>query len=200
MKKLFIATTFANMLLLSVSSHAHNVVAGAYADGAGIEGEIGLSNGDMALPGTLVEVYVDGEKIGETHTNADGLFQWQATVRADHRFYANLGAGHIADMVLPGEDLIASLPALTGESAIATAQASTTTRSSLNDSELSQLVSSAVARQIKPLRREIISLKEKAGLRDALGGIGYIFGLCGVGCWLAAQQKQGSRKTDAPVS
>ena len=42
------------------------------------------------------------------------------------------------------------------------------------------MLEKAIAKQIKPLRKEIQVLKEKSGFRDMIGGIGYIFGLLGV--------------------
>ena len=48
----------------------------------------------------------------------------------------------------------------------------------------SLMLEKAIAKQIKPLRQEIQSLKEKSGLRDILGGIGYIFGLLGLVAFL----------------
>ena len=46
------------------------------------------------------------------------------------------------------------------------------------------MLEKAIAKQIKPLRREISALKEKSGLRDIIGGIGYIFGLLGLVAFL----------------
>ena len=42
------------------------------------------------------------------------------------------------------------------------------------------MLEKTIAKQIKPLRKEIQALKEKSGIRDIIGGIGYIFGLLGV--------------------
>ena len=46
------------------------------------------------------------------------------------------------------------------------------------------MLEKAIAKQIKPLRREISALKEKSGMRDIIGGIGYIFGLLGLVAFL----------------
>ena len=51
------------------------------------------------------------------------------------------------------------------------------------------MIEKAVAKQVKPLRKELRAYQEKAGLQDVLGGIGYIFGLCGIGMWWR-QRKQ----------
>jgi nickel transport protein len=46
---------------------------------------------------------------------------------------------------------------------------------------------------MKPLRREIMAMKEKNGVRDILGGIGFIAGLFGLGFYLAARRSLKAR-------
>ncbi|KZZ53100.1 hypothetical protein A3761_02835 [Oleiphilus sp. HI0123] len=60
--------------------------------------------------------------------------------------------------------------------------------------DLQALIEKAVAKQIKPLRKELNAYKEKASFRDALGGIGYIFGLCGIGIWLTQRNQSTKNK------
>jgi len=187
---------FLLVLCFQMPAHAHNVLASAYADGVTIEGEIGFSNGEMALPGSVVEVYVGEEQVGTAETDEEGFFVWQAQVRADHRFYSNLGAGHIADFILEAGDLPESLPGGSSSSSVSAGQTNisssvgASSSADLNDTELARLVAKSVARQVKPLRKEIIALKEKASFRDALGGIGYIFGIFGIAAWLSARRKE----------
>lgn len=182
---------------------AHNVLSAAYADGNNIEGEIGFSNGEMALSGAVVEVYIGDKQVGSTKIAEDGIFLWQATHQADHRFYANLGAGHVAQILLPADELPDDLPGLDGQIAVVPQRAVTSTADAgikgnggNNASELSRLVNKAVAKQVIPLRKEIMGLREKARFQDALGGIGYIFGIFGVAAWLVARQKEQQLKQE----
>jgi nickel transport protein len=46
----------------------------------------------------------------------------------------------------------------------------------------------AVRNELKPLRREIIALKEKNDLQSVLGGIGYIVGLFGLWFFIAGRR------------
>jgi len=176
--------------LVSGNALAHKVLASAYGDGRLIEGEIGFSNGDMAKAGTVVTVSVDGKQVGEAVIDEEGFFSWEAQIAADHHFFADLSAGHIADFMLPAEEL-SGLPGSEGgvvASSTETALASAASAAAANG--LSEEIRQAVARQIKPLRKEISALKEKRQFQDILGGIGYIFGLFGVGAWVAARQKE----------
>ncbi|MHA2936957.1 hypothetical protein ACXJY6_01555 [Vibrio sp. RC27] len=175
---------FVMLLMIGcVNASAHNVVGGVYADGFTIEGEVGFSNGSMASAGSVVKVSTQsGVALGEVLTDDEGFFTFQATQSITHVFEVNLGAGHQLTMQLPAEELPDStaltIPMSESEQAqlgIDSATVSLATNSSINHLQLQK----AIAKQIKPLRKEIQSLKEKSGLRDILGGIGYIFGLLG---------------------
>jgi nickel transport protein len=44
-------------------------------------------------------------------------------------------------------------------------------------------VEQAVARQLRPVREELAAAQGQAGLRDILGGLGWILGIAGVLLW-----------------
>lgn len=171
-----------SLLILSVVSlslAAHNVVGGVYANGADIEGEVGFSNGAMAKAGTIVKVFDEsGQPLGETQTDNEGFFVYHAQKHITYVFDINLGAGHRIKMSLPADELPDSLGggnvATNIKPLVSSEPISVTT--TLTADRLEQ----AIAKQIKPLRREISALKEKSGMRDIIGGIGYIFGLLGL--------------------
>lgn len=163
------------LLLTSFQAQAHKVLAMAYADGMTIEGEVGFSNGEMALPGSLIEVFdAAGNKLSEVNTTEGGLFSFQANSAIDHHFRADLGAGHIAEFIVPADELSG------GETAAQTNVTPAAAVSSSVSSVDAELVRKEIAAQIKPLRKEIMQLRERSGLQDIIGGIGYIFGLFGL--------------------
>ena len=191
-------------LFLSVSlgfsslASAHNVVGGVYAEGFTIEGEAGFSNGSMANAGTVVKVSdTSGTPLGEAITDDDGYFFFIAKKRVTHVFEINMGAGHILKMQLPAEELPDNLDdkSASQPSSNAAAPTSDITQTSGSDGQIVKtnqatnnqnfvqnqitplMLEKAIAKQIKPLRREISALKEKTGLRDMIGSIGYIYGL-----------------------
>lgn len=171
------------------SALAHNVVGGVYAIGNQIEGEVGFSNGDMAAEGTQITVTDrQGNTLGLVATDSEGLFVFTAAQRIDHQFFANLSSGHVLEMLLPADELPDDLPggdALPSEAKRAVA---TPLAYSGDQMALQQMIEKAVAKQVKPLRKEIAEYKEKASLQDIIGGIGYIFGLCGIGIWWRQRQ------------
>ncbi|WP_339891524.1 hypothetical protein [Neptuniibacter pectenicola] len=178
--------------LLSLGVAAHNVVGGVYAIGDQIEGEVGFSNGDMAAPGTVVKV-TDGQgnELASLETDDEGGFTYTATQRIDHLFYANLSSGHILELTLPADELPDSLAAVGSVEVTVdkVAVPSVSTTSIATDRQgLEQMIERAVAKQVVPLRKEIAAYKEKSSLQDIMGGIGYIFGLCGLGIWWRQRQ------------
>lgn len=206
--------TFATLLLAlalaggaSVQAWAHKVVAGAYASGDHIEGEIGFSDGSVAK-NALVEVLAeDGSKLGETHTGEDGTFVFVPTKRVVHIFHSDLGGGHVANIRLEVSDLppsvgtdeaapaapaagvISSMPSTAPSAAAPVAPSLSTT---IGDAQRSALTE-AVRNEVRPLRREIIALKEKNDFQSILGGIGYIVGLFGLWFfWAARRQRRAS--------
>ncbi len=185
------------LALLAAPAFAHNIVGGVYAIGDLIEGEVGFSNGDMAHAGLVVIITdAQGNKLGETVVEDEGLFSYQAQQRIDHHFTIDLGAGHVMNTMLPADELPDSLPGGDQQPAKATSTPAGNGNVALSGADaaaLQQMIERSVSKQIVPLRKELQAYKEKAGLQDILGGIGYIFGLCGVGMWLRQrkQQKQG---------
>ena len=189
------------LLLLGLFStaQAHNVIAGAYVDGLLIEGEIGLSNGEMALPGLVVDVMDSaGNKIAETRTGEDGLFSYQATQAMQHRFRADMGAGHIADIVVEAEEFAVDTvvettdtqPPTTSPSLTSTTPGTeiTSPLTAIGPQQLESLIRRAVSQQIKPLQKELRAYKEKVMLRDIAGGLGFIIGLFGIAAWFTSRK------------
>lgn len=168
---------------LPMAALAHNVIASVFPSGPNIEGEIGFSNGDMAAD-TVVSVVDDtGAPLGETKTDADGFFLFAPTVARAHIFRADLGAGHVAEVRMSAQEVAdilgqsaMSIPAAPIPAAMPTAAPDADIRAALRA-------------ELRPLRQEITALRSKARLMDALGGIGYIIGLFGVGFYLAARRK-----------
>ncbi|MBL3585231.1 cobalt ABC transporter permease [Rhodovulum sulfidophilum] len=97
------------LVLAPLPALAHKVIAAVYADGALIEGEVGFSNGDMAADATVAVSDPQGNPLGETATDADGMFTFRPSVAVAHVFHADLGAGHVAEVTMSAEDVAAIL-------------------------------------------------------------------------------------------
>ncbi|MCF4167400.1 cobalt ABC transporter permease [Zavarzinia compransoris] len=171
-------------LVASAPAQAHKVIASVFPSGSAIEGEIGFSNGDMAT-NQLVEIFDGaGTRIGETHTDDDGFFTYTPTQAVTHVFKANMGAGHVAEVVMDAAEIAAIMGKAAPADAPPAAAAAT-----VEGTALSEAIAAAVRDEIRPLRREIDAYKEKNDLQSVLGGMGYIAGLFGLGFFLAARRR-----------
>jgi nickel transport protein len=107
-----------------------------------------------------------------------------------HRFFANLGAGHIADVTMPAEEVAAIL----GQAPLVTAAPSPAPGAAPgagapDPGAQRALLAEVVRDEMRPLRREIAAYREKNDLQTILGGMGYIAGLFGLGFYLAARRR-----------
>ncbi|QVK22833.1 hypothetical protein KHX94_16775 [Shewanella dokdonensis] len=59
----------------------------------------------------------------------------------------------------------------------------------LDKAALEQLVQTAVAREVGPLRMELQRYADRLRLSDLLGGIGFIFGLTGGALWWRSRKR-----------
>ncbi|KUF12441.1 hypothetical protein [Pseudoponticoccus marisrubri] len=177
------------LLALPGPALAHKVIAAVFPSGDRIEGEIGFSNGDMATD-QAVEVFDgQGNRLGETVTDADGFFEYVPQAPVRHVFRADLGAGHVAETSMSAEEVAALLGVAPPEPApTPNTQAVTPAATGLSAADKAA-IATLVRDEIRPLRREIAAYREKNDLQTVLGGIGYIFGLFGLGFYLAARRK-----------
>ncbi|WP_171230732.1 cobalt ABC transporter permease [Ruegeria sp. HKCCA4008] len=173
---------------------AHKVIAGVFESGDVIEGEIGFSNGDMASGTEVIVTGPDGAELGRSVTDADGFFVYTPTSAVAHTFFADLGAGHVAEVTMSAEDVARIMGVAVAEngdsSSAALAQASGSAASL--SAEEQQVIAKAVRDELRPLRREIAAYREQNDLQTILGGIGYIVGLFGLGFYMAARRKLAS--------
>ena len=60
------------------------------------------------------------------------------------------------------------------------------------DPVLESAIERAVARQIRPLREQLVGAQDRVRLQDILSGIGYIMGLSGLALWWKSRRRSGS--------
>lgn len=174
------------LLIVPTAVQAHKVIFAIYDEGDAVEGEIGFSNGDPAAEALIEYFDVGGRKLGQIKSDQEGLFKLPLSGEGIFTFKADLGAGHMAEVVLNREE---------GPPKTASKVEPKTGMGAIPSADLEQMIERGIARQIKPLRKELAAYKEENDLQKTLGGLGYIFGLAGVGFYLAARHKlQSARK------
>ena len=177
-----------------IPAMAHKVLLSVFPSGDVIEGEIGFSNGVMAVDQLVTVTGPDGAVLGETTTDADGFFLFRPELPVTHIFRGDLGAGHVAEVTMPAQEVATILgkPRPASDTTITSGAVAptngTTTTASLTVEERA-VIAAAVRDEIRPLRREMAATREHRDLQSILGGRGYIFGLFGLGFYLAARRK-----------
>ena len=186
------------VLLTPLPAMAHNVIAAVFPSGDAIEGEIGFSSGDMAAD-LVVEVFDEaGNNLGETRTDADGFFLFTPSQPVTHIFRGDLGAGHVAETMMSAADVAAILGQTAATDSAGASVLSGAPAIMAQPAGLSDLTRTEIAKmlrdELRPIRQELTAFKNKSNFQSVLGGLGYIFGLFGLGFYIAARRKLEAQK------
>lgn len=161
----------AALILTITPAWAHKLKVFAAAESGAIVGTAYFAGGGKAMDSAGQVLGADGSVIASFRTDAEGGFRVPVAERRDYRVSVDSGDGHVAEALIPADDMPASgAPAATSTAA--------------------DPVEAAVARQILPLRRQLDALEERTRFSDIMGGIGTIFGLFGIVAWIAARRSR----------
>ncbi|WP_424927551.1 cobalt ABC transporter permease [Amaricoccus tamworthensis] len=180
-----VAVLLGLMLVEVTPASAHKVIASVFMAGDMIEGEIGFSNGAVAANQIVQVLDTSGNPLGQTVTDEDGFFVFEPVGDMTHVFRADLGAGHVAEAVMEGSELSDDGEAPVAPTAGRTGSVVTTTL----PPEMKDEIAKMIRDELRPLRQEIAAYREKNDFQNILGGIGYIFGLFGVGFYVMARRQ-----------
>ena len=181
------------LTLFSGPLQAHLLKVFAAAEGDRIEGSVYYAGGAKAEGAAVVIRTRDGRVLAELSTDAGGGFVFAASEHIDHLILAETPEGHVGSWTVSAGELAGEMPTPVGiavpsatgiEEPGGMSGAARPPRSSLET-----LVEGAVARQIRPLREQILEHEDRVRLRDLLGAIGYIVGVVGVVLWWRARRE-----------
>ena len=197
------------LLLGATPALAHKLNVFAAADGASIEGSAYFAGGAKATGAKILITDAAGKVLAELDPAADGRFSYQASAPVEHRIIAETADGHRAEWRVTAEELAGGFPSVPVDAQNADADVSGTVPAkvaphAVDDGEaaanaaaqvpgLETMIEVAVARQIRPLREELLATRDALRLSDILGGIGYIFGLAGLAIWWHSRRSRGPR-------
>lgn len=169
--------------LFSPLAEAHLLKVFAFAEDDLIAGRAYFVGGAPAAGASVRVLTVDEQLLATLDPNSDGEFSYRPISSVDHVIVANTGDGHQAQWVVTAAEL-------TGVDSAPTSPEPAAQSGPPENTDLPALVEQAVARQVRPLREQIIAYEEQVRLRDIVGGIGYILGIFGIVAWW--QQKRRS--------
>ncbi|WP_328986950.1 carboxypeptidase-like regulatory domain-containing protein [Thiorhodovibrio winogradskyi] len=194
----------AGALILLLSANpvlAHKLQVFAAVEGSSLSGTAYFTGGSPASGARIIITNAAGEPMAELEPTADGRFSYQINAPVAHRVIAETADGHRAEWQIPAAALAgafsqaaADTPAIAAkQSPEPTAERGPAAGESQAPAQLHQMppaLEAALARQLRPLREELLATREALRLQDILGGIGYIFGLSGLALWWRCQRSR----------
>lgn len=184
---------------------AHKLQVFAFAEGASIGGSAYFAGGGAASGARIEVLDGEGNTLAELAPDGEGRFIYAAQAPVDHLFRAITGDGHQAEWRVPAAELAAGFgsegsitekaerPNRSDVSVIVETDTSSTSAppvTTLNP-ELESAIERAVARQVRPLREQLVAAEDRIRFQDILGGIGYIMGLTGLAFWWTSRRRSG---------
>ncbi|MCL1073344.1 hypothetical protein [Shewanella dokdonensis] len=194
-KRLLLGILLSLSGLCSMPLSAHLLKVFAWAEGNEIVGNAYFAGG-IAAGGAHIKVY-DGQHqlVAELSPDSKGDFRVKVPGAADYSIVADTEDGHVAHWEIKTAEVAAPVVTATTETT-PKAAASVETKSpalmataALDKAALEQLVQTAVAREVGPLRMELQRYADRLRLSDLLGGIGFIFGLTGGALWWRSRKR-----------
>ena len=172
---------------------AHQLKLFAAAEGERIEGSVYFAGGGAAGGAAVTVRGPDGRLLAELVADGEGHFAFAAGQRVDHRLSAATGEGHSAEWTVSAAELPAGLAQAAGGRPAAgpTPADPPAGRDAVvlpDAAALESMIERAVARQVRPLREELLAAQGRARVSDVLGGIGYIVGIAGLALWWRARR------------
>jgi len=202
-KQRWIAAMAAIFLLMSPTAFAHKLNMFAYVEGNEIFAEGYFTDGKKAKNSSITVFDAADKQLLQGISDADGQFTFAIPQQSDLRITVNAGMGHQAEFVLLKDELSEedntsatnNKPASTlsgnneAPDASATATQAPPAATSLDNNAIRAEVERAVGKAIKPLMRELSSMRAEKSLADIIGGIGFIFGLFGVAMYFKSRKQ-----------
>jgi nickel transport protein len=190
------------LLLFAGQAPAHSVHIFAWADGERICSESYFSKKSRVRDGEALMADASGKILARSRTDAQGLACFPLPDKAqDLTFSILAGPGHRGEFSLRAVDLAASFPqappspdpspsAAAAESGLPRSLSPSPQADSAAD--LRAAVQQELQRQLAPILQALAEMQaDKApGLKEIIGGIGWILGLAALAQWLAARRKR----------
>ena len=192
--------------MLGSPALAHKLQVFAFAEGASIGGSVYFAGGGAASGARIEILDGAGNRLAALAPDGEGRFVYSAQAPVDHLIRAITGDGHQAEWRVPAAELAAGF----GSDGSTVEEGARRDRADLSvipatvassssevfavalDPALESAIERAVARQIRPLREQLVAAQDRVRLQDILGGIGYIIGLTGLALWWTSRRRSNS--------
>lgn len=158
------------VLIFSSSLSAHDLRLVVAVEGKEITGLLSYQGGEPAA-GTVVQFIDPRDKIvAEVMADAEGRFRHPVSERCDYLIRARTIDLHHAEATVKGEQLPSDLPPMADPIATPPSETKQTDEQFKREIQL----------ELKLLREQLDRVESSIGLRDIVGGIGFIVGILGL--------------------
>jgi nickel transport protein len=202
---LVVITILGSGFLITDPALAHKVSLFAWVDGDTVHAQ-GKFSGGRKAQNASIEVYGPaGKLLLEGKTDQQGAFSFKVpTKKGSLKIVLVAGMGHqnqwiiseydileASGMDLSGSDQGSAMGSPESESGVPV-PSSIPVKSTLSLAELEQVLENALDKKLNPMMKILTQLQvQEPSWRNVFGGIGYIFGLVGVGAYFHYRKKGG---------
>ena len=189
---------------------AHKVTIFAWVEGDTVYTQSKFSKGRNAKNSTVVVYDKAGNLLLEGKTDENGLFSFKVPKKTDLKVVLKASMGHLAEWTIPAEEInaVAGVSEINvqeagvggtagQEASLATddkaSEQLVPTAVTLNRQEIRDIVDESLDRKLAPIVNMLADVSDRGPrMTEVIGGIGYIFGLVGVGLYFTYRRKRGS--------
>lgn len=189
------------IVLFHSAALSHRVNVFAFVEGGDVVVECSYSKSKRVNRGAIeVQDASSGAVLLTGQTDENGHFRFPVPEAAKAagtglRIVLKAGEGHQSDWVVDASEFSASqAPARAGESVpkseAAPAPASAVTATGLTRADVEEVVNAALEAKLAPVRRALLEQAEQGpGMREIIGGIGWIFGIVGLAAYFRGRPR-----------
>ncbi len=199
-------TGFLILAALVPTAFAHKILVSAWTEGptAMVEGAFG--DGSIAKNSSVTVYDKNGAVLIEGKTDEEGFFSFPVPVKTDLKIVLDAGMGHVAETIIPADDIssvagteptprpaettTASAPVIDTPSQTGAAAPVQAVGPHLSKQDVQLIVDKSLKKQLRPVMEQLSTRK----FTDILAGIGYILGLVGIGSYFNYRRKSRNLK------
>jgi nickel transport protein len=191
---------------LPCAVHAHRLSVFAWVEGDAAHVQAKFSGGKYVKGGDVSVIGPDGKTLITGETDDQGAFSFTIPQKSDLKIVVSAGMGHQGDWTIRADEIAAVGAQVQAEAAPSTssqgaereaaaaapspAAPEAKTPPAVSPEAVQSAVERALEKKLAPVIRMLAENRQKIGATEILGGIGYIFGLVGIGAYVASRRKR----------
>jgi nickel transport protein len=195
-----LAALIAVSLMYAGSARAHKFFASAWVEGDEVYLEAAFGDGSLAHNAEVLVFDDKQNQLLAATTNENGEFSFKIPQQTALTIRVKAGMGHQDEVVIPLEEIqaafaggfpTAAAPPSTAAGDAGQPAAAPAGVSGITAAELQQIIDASLDKKLRPIVRKLATEDEGGpAFKDIAGGIGYIFGLVGVGAYFNYRRKR----------